>query len=97
MKFIVLVGMKEGVDREQVVALQPDEVRVVWEMNRSGFLRTMNMRGDKRGMVAEVEATDIDEVKRQMATLPLDKAGLMEYQIIPLTPYTGYELLWKDK
>ncbi len=48
-------------------------------------------------MIAEVEATNIDEVKRQMSTLPLDKAGLMDYQIIQVAPYTGYELLWKDK
>jgi hypothetical protein len=96
MKFIILVSRKTGADMTQAAALQQEEVRVIWGMHKAGFVRSMNLRADQPGMVAEVEAADIEEVKRQMLTLPMEKAGLMDYQIIPLTPFTGYELLWKE-
>ena len=40
-----------------------------------------------------LEATDTKEVDRVLSELPLVKAGLIEFEIIPLTPYSGFTRL----
>jgi hypothetical protein len=47
--------------------------------------------------VLVLECADVQEAKRVLETLPLVRQGLIEFEIIPLLPYSGLSRLFAEK
>lgn len=73
------------------------EARRVWELYQAGPLREIYFRQDWPGAVLILECTDADEARDILATLPLVKAGLIAFEIIPLRPYPGLARLFSEE
>jgi len=71
------------------------EAARVWELYKIGKIREMYFRGDREEAVLILECTDIEETKMLLDSLPLVQAGLIEFEVIPLIPYPGFERLFK--
>ena len=67
-----------------------DERAQVRALYAEGFIRQIWQRGDIAGACIVVEASSEAEVRERLDTLPLYRAGMIEFSIIPLNPYAGF-------
>jgi muconolactone delta-isomerase len=73
------------------------EASRVWELYKTGHIREMYFRQDRKDAVLVLECADAEEAHRLLATLPLVQAGLIGFELIPLSPYPGFERLFAEK
>jgi hypothetical protein len=90
---MVIETVKQGVTRQQVMAVIPAEVRATVQLYLDGKIRQWYSRGDGRGVIFLIDAKTEDEAKALMETLPLAKEHLMDHQYIPVGPLMPLRLL----
>ncbi|MBX3081589.1 MAG: superoxide dismutase [Anaerolineae bacterium] len=76
--------------------LKPEATRA-WELYQSGLLRELYFRPDQHTAVLILECADADAARAALDTLPLVKAGLITFEVIPLVPYDGFSRLFDSK
>ncbi|MER9316281.1 hypothetical protein NKI31_12330 [Mesorhizobium sp. M0659] len=83
MQFLVLSRRRTDqfseADFEQLVPSEGAQARHLYSI---GFTRQCQI----------VEARDEIEVHEKLATLPLARAGMLDFEIVPLKPYAGFNL-----
>ncbi len=72
-----------------------DEAARVLELKESGFIKEIFFRADRRDAIILLEAGDEEQVQQILASLPLVKKNLIRFELIPLKPYDGFDLLSK--
>jgi len=93
MKILALENEASGVTPELFAPLLKSEAVRIWELYKSGQLREIYFRKDRTVAVLILECGDENEAHHLLATLPLVQAGLIDFEIIPLVPYPGFERL----
>jgi len=73
------------------------EAARVWELYQAGVFRELYFRQDRPEAVLVLECTDVDEANQMLNTLPLVKAGLITFEVIPLRPYPGLARLFAEE
>src|ERR1019366_3298297 len=73
------------------------EARKAWELYQSGVLRELYFTADKDEAVLVLKCESADEARRQLSELPLMRAGLIDFQVIPLVAYPGFARLFAQK
>ena len=63
----------------------------------AGVLREAYFSADEHEAVLMLECGGADEARSHLAGLPLVKAGLIDFEIIPLVPYSGFTRLFAEK
>jgi hypothetical protein len=89
---MVILSVKQGITRQQVMAVMPSEVRETVKLYLDGKIRQWFSRGDGKGVIFLLDAKTEDEARAVMETLPLAKAQLVDHEYIPvgpLMPLTG--------
>lgn len=98
MKIIATTKENENVKREQFTPdLLKEETRTVWELYKQRIIREIYFRADRKDAVIIMECGDVDEAKKFLDTLPLVREKLISFDIIPLRPYDGFEILFEQK
>jgi hypothetical protein len=90
---IVILTVKAGVRREQVMALMPAEIRATVQLYLNGKIREWYSRGDGRGVVLLLDTRDVAEAQTIMEGLPLGKANLVDDEYIAVAPLLPLGLL----
>lgn len=90
---MVLLTVKPGVTREQVMAAMPAEIRQTVQLYLNGKIREWYSRSDGRGAVFLLESKDVDEAHVIMEALPLAKQDLMDHEYIAVGPLLPLRLL----
>ena len=90
---IVILTVKPGITREQVMAVMPAEIRATVQLYLNGKIREWYSRGDGRGVVFLLNTTDVAEAETIMEGLPLGKENLMDHAYIPVGPLLPLRLL----
>jgi len=90
---IVILTVKAGVTREQVMAVMPDEIRQTVQLYLNGKVREWFSRADGRGAVFLLDARDVAEAHAIMEGLPLAKQNLMDHEYIAVGPLMPLRLL----
>lgn len=88
-----LLTAKPGVQREQVMALMPSEIRATVRLYVAGKIREWYSRGDGRGGIFLLDAKDVEEARAIMERLPLAEAHLLDHEFIPVGPLMPLGLL----
>ena len=83
---MVMVTPRQGVTREQIMAVMPSEIRETVKLYLDGKIRQWYSRGDGRGVILLLDAKTEDEARAVMETLPLSKQQLVDDQYIPVGP-----------
>ena len=83
---LVMQTVKQGVTRQQIMAVMPAEIRATVQLYFDGKIRQWYSRGDGKGVVILVDAKSEDEARAIMETLPLAKEQLMDNEYIPIGP-----------
>lgn len=71
------------------------EAARAWELYQSGVLREMYFRADQHTAVLMLECADLAAARAVLDSLPLVKARLITFDIIPLAPYPGFARLFE--
>ena len=90
---IVILTVKAGVAREQVMAVMPAEIRQTVQLYLNGKIREWFSRADGRGAVFLLDTKDVPEAEAIMEGLPLAKQHLMDHQYIAIGPLLPLRLL----
>jgi hypothetical protein len=90
---MVILTVKAGVTREQVMAVMPAEIRQTVQLYLNGKIREWYSRGDGRGVVLLLDTRDVAEAQTIMEGLPLAKQDIMDHEYIAVGPLLPLGLL----
>jgi hypothetical protein len=90
---IVILTVKAGVTREQVMAVMPAEIRETVGLYLNGKVREWYSRGDGRGAVFLLDARDVAEAHAIMDGLPLARKDLVDHEYVAVGPLLPLRLL----
>ena len=90
---MVILTVKAGVTREQVMAVMPAEIRQTVQLYLNGKIREWYSRGDGRGAVFLLDTRDVAEAHAIMDGLPLGKQNLVDDEFIPVGPLMALRML----
>jgi hypothetical protein len=90
---LVILTVKTGIAREQVMAVMPDEVRQTMQLYLNGTIREWYSRSDGRGAVFLLDVKDVAEGHAIMDALPLAKQDLIDHEYIAVGPLMPLRLL----
>jgi hypothetical protein len=94
MKILAIERELPGATPEKFQPLLTDEARRVWELQQAGPLREIYMTDEGRRAVMILECAEAEEARQILVSLPLVKAGLIEFDLYPLMPYAGFARLF---
>jgi hypothetical protein len=90
---MVILTVKAGVTREQVMAIMPAEIRQTVQLYLNGKIREWYSRGDGRGVVLLLDSRDVAEAHAIMEGLPLARENLLDHEYIAIGPLFPLRLL----
>jgi hypothetical protein len=83
---MVIVTARQGVTRQQIMAVMPTEIRETVKLYLDGKIRQWYSRSDGKAVILLLEAKTEDEARAVMDTLPLSKEQLVDDEYIPVGP-----------
>ncbi len=95
MKIIAIEHEKEGVTTNDFQPHLEAEAQKVYELYKKGIIREIFFRGDEKSAVIIMECDDKDSASNILNDLPLVKQGLIDFEVIPLVPYPGFDRIMK--
>jgi hypothetical protein len=90
---MVILTVKAGVTREEVMAVMPAEIRQTVQLYLNGKVREWYSRGDGRGVVLLLDTRDVAEAQAIMDGLPLGKQNIVDHEYIAVGPLLPLGLL----
>ena len=97
MKIIAYDCFRPGVTMETVKPYLQEEVANVWRLWKAGIVRENYARADVSGVVIVFECRSVEEAKQYVDDFPLSKAGLLEWEYIPLDAPLPLEFLFDSR
>ena len=97
MKIIAIEREIPGVEEDAFTAHRLTETQRVWELYQAGIIRELYFRTDRNEAVLILECENIAEARKHLGTLPMVKAGLIIFDLIPLKPYPGFARLFRSE
>lgn len=94
MKLLCLDVPQPGATMAQYAPYMEGEARHGWSLFKSDLVRDIYFRQDRPGVAIIAEADSIQAARAALDEFPLAKAGLIAWDVIPLGPFTNWELLF---
>jgi hypothetical protein len=85
MKVIAIGSLVQTITPEQLQQIMPKEVPATLKHYLDGTVEQFWFR-EKAGPIFLMNVESLDQAKAELATLPLVVAGLMTYELMPVTP-----------
>ncbi len=92
-----ILAIEQSLPAVPVVASESilrEEAARVWTLHMEGVIREIYFRADRREAVLMLEVSGVEEARSVLATLPLVRERRIDFDIIPLVPYSGFERLF---
>jgi hypothetical protein len=90
---LVMLTVKPGVAREQVMKVMPDEIRATVRLYLDGKIRQWYSRADGKGVVFILDCKDVAEARSVMDGLPLSREQLVNFEFTAIAPLAPLRLL----
>jgi hypothetical protein len=91
-KVLAIGHPRSGVRWEDIAPYVGEQARSVWERYEGDQVREFYLRADHRpGVVLVLECDEVTEAERLVAGLPISEADLLNFEVIPLRPYSGFQ------
>jgi hypothetical protein len=94
---MVLLTRKSSVTMPDLMKVLPEEARETMLLYLNGKIDQWYSRADGKGAVFFLRCSTVEEAKAIMETLPLDKAGMVDLEFIPVGPLSPMRLLTKPQ
>src|SRR5260221_12964880 len=96
MKILVLPKPIEGVSREELLSHAAAEIQAVWILYNHAASTEIYTRANEPGRVVLMfESASVEAAKEALATLPFAQLHLIDFDVIPLAPFTGLTRLFQ--
>ncbi len=89
-KIVAIDHLLPGATEAKVMALMKEEAELAWRYMKAGVIRENYLRQDGKGAMAVLECSSVAEARSIMNSFPLVKAGLIEFEFIPLGTFTPW-------
>ena len=73
-----------------------EEAKVLWDLYSNGFVREFYFRADEDSAVLVLEADSASVASDKLNELPFVSKKLIEFELVPLKPYPGFERLFEQ-
>ena len=83
---MVILTVKDGVTRQQIISVMPAEVRATVKLYLDGKIRQWYSRGDGKGVIFLIDAKTVEEAHAAIDAMPLSKENLVDHEYIPVGP-----------
>jgi hypothetical protein len=94
MKLLCLDVPQPGASLEKYQPHMQEEARHAWHLYKGGIVREIYFRQDRPGVAIIVECESVDDARTALREFPLAKAGLIDWDVIPLGPFLNWESLF---
>ena len=94
MKILAIEKVIDGVTNEQFGPHLKSEAREVWQLYKSGIIRELYFTTNDNRAVLILECGNEIEAESFLNDLPLVKEALIQFEILPLKAYEGFERLF---
>jgi muconolactone delta-isomerase len=94
MKILALEKEIPGVPDDAFEPHLREEAARAWALHQAGVIRELYFRADRPEAVLVLECTGVEEARAALASLPLVRAGLIDFELVPLAPYPGFVRLF---
>lgn len=89
MKILVLDRPGPQTTPERITPLLAAETLHLWKEYLGDVVREMYFRRDRMGVVLVLECESVEAAQRHMSEFPLARAGVVDFELIPLGPFVG--------
>lgn len=96
MKFLALEVEQPGATAAQYQPYLKAEALRIWQLYQEEVIREAYFRSDQHTAVLVLECESSTQASQVLATLPLVQQRLIEFEIIPLSPYPGFSRLFAE-
>ena len=83
---LVILTVKEGVTRRQIMSVMPAEVRATVKLYLDGKIRQWYSRGDGKGVIFVIDAKSVEDAHAAIDAMPLSNENLVDHEYIPVGP-----------
>lgn len=90
MQLLAIEEDAEGVTDNDFGPYLKAEAKRAWELYQSGIFREMYFTRDDSIAVIMMECASVEKAKKALDTLPLAKARLISFELMPLLPCPGF-------
>jgi hypothetical protein len=94
MKILALERERPGTRPSDFAPELGAEASSIWRLYQDGIIRELYFRQDRSEAILILECADTAEARQVLGGLPLVRSGLIDFEIIPLIPYPGFERLF---
>ncbi len=94
MKILALSHRRPDATDDKFLPYLHEELRRAWELYKNGAIRDFYWRQDRPGVAVFLECESTVEAQNILASLPFVKVGLLDFEVIPLGPFTNWEVLY---
>ena len=97
MKILAIAKVDPQTTPEKIRPYLEAEVKHAWKLYKEGALREMYSCQDRPlGVVFVLECDSVDEARKNLDELPFVREKLIDFEIIPLGPFSYFEMLFRD-
>ena len=97
MKILAIAKVDPQTTLERIQPHLEAEVKHAWKLYREGAVREMYNCQDRRlGVVFILESGSVDEAREILDGLPFVREKLIDFETIPLGPFSYFESLFRD-
>jgi muconolactone delta-isomerase len=96
MKILALEHELADATVEQFQKFARDEASRVWELTQESIIRESYFRLDYNEAVLILECESADEAEEVLSSLPFVQNKLIEFEVIPLKAYPGFQRLFEN-
>ena len=98
MKILAIAKVDPQTTFEKIQPHLEGEVKHAWRLYKEGTVREMYTCQDRRmGVVFVLECSSVDEARTALDELPFVREKLIDFEVIPLGPFSYFQMLFKDQ
>ncbi|MGA3029269.1 MAG: muconolactone Delta-isomerase family protein [Candidatus Limnocylindrales bacterium] len=95
MRILAIERSVEGVtDAQFTPEIMAAEALQAWRLHQAGVIRELYFHDEENSAVLILECSNVAEAETALASLPMVGAGLIEFEVLPLRAYPGFERLF---
>ncbi len=97
MKILAIERELPGVGADAFQPLLKAEAARAWELYQAETIRELYFQADQHTAVLVLECDSTAEAEQILGSLPLVRARLITFDLLPLVPYSGFARLFEKE
>lgn len=97
MQILALSRRLSGVGPEQLAAHAQAEAAAAFALIEAGVIRSVHLCPERPGSMVVLECAGLEEARAALAQLPMVRAGLIEFELSRMLPYTAVKALFRPE